>query len=287
MIARSFILAALLAAAGPLALVAVAGPLAVLALVATAGPAAAYPGGTPSYQTDVAPFCAGCHASRDAAALTGAGQRATKELVANKHLAVIRAGDAKSPYAKLSAADRATLVKHIEALDAASGVILEAPASVKPGETFEVIVRVTGGAGPVVGVGLVDRAHRWYARPAPSVGWQVAGPPVVSAAGQEKTDWLDKRPADMGRNLSFVNVTGIRSDAAQSSFATAQVTWTLRAPKEMGELPLAAVFLYGTEKGSPLGTVTDPLGRKSNVGGLGAGSGRVVFTDVKLIRVES
>jgi hypothetical protein len=178
------------------------------------------------------------------------------------------------------------LVKHIEALDAASGVILEAPASVKPGETFTVIVKVTGGAGPVVGVGLVDRAHRWYARPAASAGWQVAAPPVVSAGGQEKTDWLDKRPAAAGRNLSFVNVTGIRSDAAQSSFATAQVTWTLRAPSELGELPLAAVFLYGTEKGSPLGTVTDPLGRKSNVGGLGAGSGRVVFTPVKTINVE-
>jgi len=265
MIARSFVLAT---------------------LVAAAGSAAAYPGGTPSYQTDVAPFCAGCHSSRDVAALAGAGERATKELVPNKHLAVIRAGEAKSPYAKLSAADRATLVKHIEALDAASGVILEAPASVKPGETFTVIVKVTGGAGPVVGVGLVDRAHRWYARPAASVGWQVAAAPVVRSSGEEKTDWLHKRPADMGRNLSFVNVTGIHSDAAQNSFATAQVTWTLRAPNEVGELPLAAVYLYGTEKGSPLGITTGPLGRKGNVGGLGAGAGRVVFTDVQVIRVE-
>ena len=41
--------------------------------------ASAYPGGTPSFQTDVAPFCAGCHSSRDAAALAGTGERATKE----------------------------------------------------------------------------------------------------------------------------------------------------------------------------------------------------------------
>ena len=78
----------------------------------------------------------------------------------------------------------------------------------------------------------------------------------------------------------------MRSDAAQGSFATAQVTWTLRAPIEPGPRPLAAVFLYGTEKGSPLGTLTDPLGRKSNVGGVTAGAGRVVFTPVQVIAVE-
>jgi hypothetical protein len=265
MIARSFVLAA---------------------VVAAAGSAAAYPGGTPSYQTDVAPFCAGCHASRDADALAGAGERATKELAQNKHLAVIRAGDPKSAYAELSAGDRATLVKHIQALDAASGVTLEAPAGVKPGATFTVTVKVTGGAGPVVGVGLVDRDHRWYARPAASAGWQVAAEPVVSVAAEKKTDWLHKRPAAAGRKLSFVNVTGIRSDASKQAWASATVTWTLRAPLEAGALPLAAVFLYGTEKGSPLGITTDPLGRKGNLGGLGAGAGRVVFTPVKRIRVE-
>ena len=51
--------------------------------------ASAYPGGTPSFQTDVLPYCASCHSSLDEAALAGAGQRATKEIVANKHLAVI------------------------------------------------------------------------------------------------------------------------------------------------------------------------------------------------------
>ena len=52
------------------------------------------------------------------------------------------------------------------------------PARVAPGGVFEVTVRVTGGAGPVVGVALVDAAHRYHARPAPGVGWHVEGPPT-------------------------------------------------------------------------------------------------------------
>ena len=43
---------------------ALAGSLFMLGSVAHVGTASAYPGGTPSYQTDIAPFCAGCHASR-------------------------------------------------------------------------------------------------------------------------------------------------------------------------------------------------------------------------------
>jgi hypothetical protein len=269
MIARSFVTLAALAAA---------------VLLPARG--SAYPGGTPSYQTDAAPFCAGCHASREASALEGAGERATKELVANKHLAVIRAADPRSGYAALSDAQRETLIGHIEALDRASTVTLDAPQRVAAGATFEVRVAVTGGAGPVVGVALVDRAHRWYARPAASAGWQVAAPPEIRVAGEVEDEWLEKRPAALGRNLSFVNVPGVRSDAAAGEFASAEVTFTLRAPSAPGALPLAAVFLYGTEKGSPLGTTTDALGRKRTLGGLGGGSGRVLFTPVRTIRVE-
>ena len=48
------------------------------AALLTPGLGAAYPGGTPNFQTDVAPFCAACHSSRDESALAGAGERATK-----------------------------------------------------------------------------------------------------------------------------------------------------------------------------------------------------------------
>ena len=131
--------------------------------------AAAYPGGTPDFQTNVIPFCAGCHSSRSAEYLAGAGDRAMKEVAERKHIAVVLSG--QKGYATLSESDRATLADQIRALDAASTVKIEAPAVVRAGETFQVTVSVTGGAGPVVGVALVDRAHRWYARSASSAGW--------------------------------------------------------------------------------------------------------------------
>ena len=256
----------------------------VLALLLAPG-ALAYPGGTPSYQTDVAPFCAGCHSSRDAAMLAGAGERATKEVADRKHLAVILEG--KKGYAELSESDRATLADQIRALDAASTVTLEAPDKVAKGQSFQVTVSVTGGAGPVVGVSLVDRAHRWFARPASAAGWRVAGPPVVIGPdGQPQSEWLDKRPDGLDRNLSYVNVTGIESNAALEKWASAKVIFTLQAPDRPGSYPLAAGYLYGTEKSTVLGYKTNAVGWKEVRGGLGGGSGRVLFTPVKSIAVE-
>lgn len=256
------------------------GPLGLLA----AG-AAAYPGGTPTYQTDVAPFCAGCHSSRDAAALAGAGERAEKELVERKHVAVVLSG--QEGYASLSEADRETLAEQIRALDAASTVQIQAPSRVAPGQEFEVTVKVTGGGGPVVGVALVDRDHRWLARPAASVGWQVVAPPRVTGPdGQPQDKWLSRRPEGAGRNLSFVNVTDVSSDPAAKRYATASVVFTLRAPTRGGRLPLAAAYLYGTEKSTVLGYTTDALGNKRVRGGLAGGSGRVLFSEVKQIEVE-
>jgi hypothetical protein len=148
-------------------------------------------------------------------------------------------------------------------------------------------VEVTGGSGPVVGVGLVDRAHRWWARPAASVGWQVvAAPQIVGPDGKPQDTWLGKRAKDAGRNLSFVNVTGVKSDAVAGTWSTAKVRFQLRAPLEPGSYPLAAVFLYGTEKASPLGTVTNAVGRKSPIGGFTGASGRVRFTALKQIAVS-
>jgi hypothetical protein len=247
--------------------------------------AVAYPGGTPNYQTDVAPFCAACHSSRSADALAGAGERAEKEVAERKHIAVILSG--QGGYASLGEADRQTLVEQIRALDAASTISIKAPTSVKRGETFLVQVRVTGGAGPVVGVALVDRAHRWYARPAPSAGWSVVAPPEITGSdGQPRTKWLNQRPESAGRNLSFVNVPGIQSDAALGKWDSAEVVFTLRAPDRPGSYPLAAAYLYGTEKSSVLGYTTSSLGDKEVRGGFDGGSGRVVFTPVQQIQVQ-
>jgi hypothetical protein len=261
--------------------------LAIVAAAALAAPlgAAAYPGGTPNYQTDVGPFCAGCHASRSADALAGIGERAEKEVAERKHIAVILAGE--KGYASLSEGDRQTLAEQIRALDVASSASMAAPATVKAGATFEVSVSVTGGAGPVVGVGLVDSAHRWYARPAVAAGWIVAAPPkIVGPDGQPQVDWLAKRPENLDRNITFVNVTGIASDSAAQQWSSARVTFTLQAPSKPGVYPLVAVYLYGTEKSSLLGYTTNAVGWKEVRGGVSGASGRVLFTPPNQITVE-
>jgi mono/diheme cytochrome c family protein len=247
--------------------------------------ALAYPGGTPNYQTDVAPYCASCHSSRSADALAGAGERAQKEVAERKHIAQILAGE--KGYASLSEADRRTLADQIRALDVASSIAMTAPDTVKAGQTFEVDIRVTGGAGPVVGVALVDRDHRWFARPIAAAGWAVAAPPrIVGPDGQPQVDWLAKRPESMDRNLSFVNITGISSDSAAKQWASARVTFTLRAPDRPGIYPLSAAYFYGTEKSSLLGYTTNAVGWKEVRGGLGGGSGRILFAPLKKLVVE-
>ena len=247
--------------------------------------AAAYPGGTPTFQTDAAPYCAGCHSSRSVEALAGAGERAEKEVAERKHVALILAG--QGGYESLTESDRQTLVEHIRALDAASTVSLKAPTSVTPGQTFQVQVKVTGGAGPAVAVALVDSTHRWYARPAASAGWAVTAPPeILGADGAPRGDWLERRPAAAGRNLSFVNIPGIESDAAAGRWDSAQVVFTLRAPDRPGDYPLSAAFFYGTETASLLGYTTNALGHKQVRGGYLGTSGRILFAPLQTIQVR-
>jgi len=259
--------------------------LLVVAALAAPAVSVAYPGGTPNFQTDVAPYCAGCHSSRSESALAGAGERAAKELAERKHLAVVLSG--QKGYASLTEIDRHALAEQIRALDEASAVTLAAPASLLPGQSFDVRVDVTGGAGPVVGIALVDRDHRWFARPAASAGWRVIAPPKITGPdGQLQTEWLARRPEGFDRNLSFVNVEKIASDASARSWSKASVVFTLRAPERPGVYPLAAVYLYGTEKSSVLGYTTDPVGVKEPRGGITGGSGRVLFTPVQSITVK-
>lgn len=259
--------------------------IAALVLLVAAS-ASAYPGGTPRFQTDVAPYCAGCHSSRSAEALADAGERTESELAEHKHIAEILAGHAG--YASLGEPDREALAKQIRALDAASTIALHAPERVAPGAVFEVEVQVTGGGGPVVGVGLVDRDHRWWARPAASAGWRVTAPPVVTGPDAAlQTAWLERRPEAEDRNVSFVNVSDIASDPARARFAHARVVFTLRAPDREGSYPLAAVYFYGTEKSTVLGHTTDAQGRKEVRGGFDGGSGRVLFTPVSRIEVRA
>jgi len=247
--------------------------------------AGSYPGGTPDFQTDVAPFCATCHSSLDADAMAGSGERAEKEVADRKHYAVVLAG--QDAYQKLSEADRKRLVEHLRAVDAAASVELEFPPQVEKGKTFQVTARLVGGAGPVVGVALVDRANRRFAKPASTAGWTVVGAPsIIGPDGRPQTAWLERRPERDGRNVSFVNVTGVQSNAAAGKWSKAKVIWTLKAPDKAGDYPLVAAFFYGTETASPLGTVEHPLYGKQPRGGFLGKSGRVLFSDAEVISVK-
>ena len=54
-------------------------------------------------------------------------------------------------------------------------------------------------------------------------------------------------------------------------------TWTLRAPQEPGRYTIAAAFMYGTEKASPLGAVPQAAGGFMPRGGGAAPSGHMRF----------
>jgi hypothetical protein len=248
--------------------------------------AVAYPGGTPDFQTDVAPFCAACHSSLSESVLLGApGDRAAKEVAERKHLAVILSG--QKAYGELSEENRSKLVELIQLVDSKSTIALEYPPQVAVGETFRVTIRVAGGAGPTVGVGLVDRAHRWFAKPVSTLGWTIVGAPtIIGPDGQPQSRWLKRRPERVGRNVSFVNVEGWSSNADTDEWASAKIVFSLKAPDHAGDYPLVGFYLYGTEKATALGTQSHPVRGDQPRGGYGGKSGRVKFTPEHIITVK-
>jgi hypothetical protein len=249
-----------------------------------AGMATAYPGGTPDFQTDVGPYCAACHSSTSEHDLTGLGERATAELATNKHYAAIRAGTGK--YSELSEADRGRLVEMLSAVDLNSTISLEFPAQVAPGETFQITVKVTGGAGPSVGVGLVDRPHRFFARPASALGWQVVGAPTIIGPKGPQSSWIERRPEREGRNITFVNVEGVESSADEGKWSRAKIIYTLKAPSVIGDYPLVGAYFYGTETGVKMSTKMHPEYGPQPLGGVLGKSGRVKFSETAVIAVK-
>ena len=98
----------------------------------------AYPGGTPGFVTDVAPYCAACHSSVSADQLAGVPEaRVQAELAANKHLAKIEVATDGSAYEKLSEAERRALIEGIQRIDAAARVRVDMPPTVKAGGVVE------------------------------------------------------------------------------------------------------------------------------------------------------
>lgn len=255
-----------------------------LGSVALATTAGAYPGGTPDFQTDVAPYCAACHASTAEGDLSGLGERATAELPETKHYAAILSGAGQ--YADIPEAERARLVELLSAVDRNSTIQLEYPASVAIGETFQVTVKVTGGAGPSVGIGLVDRPHRFFAKPASALGWEVVGAPTILGPKGPQTEWIERRPEREGRDVTFVNVGGVQSSADEDRWSRAKVIFTLRAPLEEGDYPLVGAYFYGTETGTALTTRSHPEYGPQPLGGALGKSGRVKFSKKAVISVK-
>ncbi len=248
--------------------------------------AAAHPGGTPPEQADGGVYCAGCHASTVESDLSGLGEKARSELAEHKHLKAVREGAAV--YARLDPAERAKVAALLEAVDHASTVALEAPAEVEAGATFEVRVALTGGAGPRVAVGLVDRPHRLYARALVRRGFGMVGTPRVEGArlygpgpraGQGAGGAAPKTP-------TFFDLDGIASSAQAKRWAKARIVFTLKAPEAPGDYDLYGAYLYGTEKAVKQTTRDDdPRLGVVPLGGATGASGRIRFSAPAKLRV--
>jgi hypothetical protein len=246
--------------------------------------ALADPYGPPHAVTDMGPFCANCHASTNLDQLRDLpAEAAVDETIEGKHLARIKTDPA---YKDLSAADRTALIEAIAWVDEQASVSIHAPKQAGRNRPIEVTVVTKGGAGPVVGVSLVDSAVRFQARPIGSSGFKVIGPAlVIGPTGKPQARWIERRVrgADMG--LATVMIDGVQGDAVTKHVDETRTTWTLRAPPEPGTFTLAAAFFYGTEKAHPLGTVMRN-GRPEPRGGTEGASGRIMFSEALKITVK-
>ena len=252
-----------------------------LVLVSLAGLATqlfAFPGGTPQLVTNMNPQCANCHSSVDADQLRDQpADRATSLVIANRHYAALEHAD--RDYAKLSADDRQKLLTAVKAVDANSKVDMDVSATkVKPAGTLTVTITTRGGAGPVVGVMLTDCDLRYSASAVQAGGFYISEEPkVVGPDGKLQTTFLDGRAKELGRNINYVNVTGVQSNPDAGTWPVCKVTYTLVAPCKPGVYTISAAFLYGTEKSVAVGRVEGANGRILPAGGGTAASGRIQF----------
>ena len=247
----------------------------------------AYPGGTPRIVTNASPYCAGCHSSANPEQLRDMpADAASHQLPESKHYSSIQNGEER--YGSMKPEDRAKLLESVKAMDANCKVNLAASAAaVKANGTFSVTVTTKGGAGPVVGVMLTDNDLRFESGPVQCAGFYITkAPDVIGPDGKPQSKFLDGRYAQLGKNINYVNVQGVKSDPSTNTYPECKVTYTLRAPSEPGEYSISAAFLYGTEKASPLGRVETPDGRVMPAGGNSANSGRIQFAKPVKIKVS-
>jgi hypothetical protein len=246
----------------------------------------AYPGGTPRHVTNMSPQCAGCHASVNIEQLRDLSpEEAAGSLPDKLHYQRISSGD--RAYAKLSPEDREKLLAAVKTMDANSRVEMSVSAtSLKPLAPLTVTVKTRGGAGPVVGVMLLDNDVRYQASPIQTEGFLItAAPKITGPDGTTQTKFLDARLPGLEKNLNYVNIQGVKSDPDAGTYAECSVVYSLRAPAEPGTYTVTAAYLFGTEKSVAVGRTETPDGRVMPVGGMG-NSGRIAFAKTVQVTVK-
>lgn len=230
------------------------------------------------------PYCATCHASVDASyhpEMTAEASQA--QVYTTKHYKALEEGTFAG-YKPLEPEQRKRLLAQAKKVDQNTSVHLETSATtVAPGGTITVTVTARGGIGPVAGIMLLDEPLRYQARPIQGTGWFIAGAPeVIGADGKPQTTWLERRFNKQQTNLNFILVYEMLSDPAKDQYATARVSYVLKAPSIPGEYPMTAAFLYGTAEANEMksGKYEEPPGGNS------APSGRIQFSNTVKVRVQ-
>ncbi len=258
-------------------------PIFALSLLAAAA-ALADPYGPPHAVTDMAPYFASVHASTNLDQLQDfRPEDSPRETIEAKHLNRIKTDPA---YKDLSAKDRETLAAAAKWIDQYASVELISPTQARRNSRIDVTVITKGGAGPVVGVSLVDSTLRFQARPITSSGFKVVGPAVaLGPDGKPQAQWTERRYRGSDMGLATAMIEGIHGDALAGHVDQTRTTFVLRVPPEPGTFKIVAAFFYGTEKGQPMGTVMLD-GMAGPRGGPAGGSGRIMFSQPVTITIK-
>src|SRR5438445_657640 len=132
-------------------------------------------------------------------------------------------------YRDLSSADREQLIAAIKWMDEQASVTIKAPSQARRNSQIEVTVVTRGGAGPVVGVSLVDSAIRYQSRPISASGFKVVGPALVAGPhGKPQAQWAERRLPGTDMGLNTVMIAGIEGDPMMKRVDGTRPTWVLR-----------------------------------------------------------
>src|SRR5438445_13109373 len=114
-------------------------------------------------------------------------------------------------------------------MDEQASVTIEGRSEGRRNSQIEVTVVTRGGAGPVVGVSLVDSAIRYQSRPISASGFKVVGPALVAGPnGKPQAQWAERRLRGSDMGLNTVMIAGIEGDPMMKRVDGTRPTWVLR-----------------------------------------------------------